>query len=118
MAAGTYTPGSTSSATYTLRNNVDIIGGQHGSGPTILSGVITGGNINTIVTANGTTAILDNLTVSGAVTPGQGGGLSATNGCNILLLNDSFTNDSSTINVNHTWRRCCLFQQFDFGCAK
>lgn len=94
MAAGTYNPGSSATSTYTLPNDLEIIGGQHGSGPTILSGINS--KNTSILTATNDTDILDNLTISGANTSSAGGGLSMTNS-NILLLNDVFTNDNSTI---------------------
>ncbi len=104
MAGGTYSPGSSPGATYNLPNNVLIVGGARG-GATILSGLINGGgNITTIVTANGVTDILENLTISDGLnsTTGRGGGLLETNGSNILLQNDIFTHNSTTFTLAET----------------
>lgn len=101
MAGGTYTPGSSPDSTFNLPNDVLIVGGAKG-GTTILSGNLSGGgHVNTVVTANGVTAILENLTITGGVnsSTGNGGGLSETNGSNILLKNDIFKNNSTTIDI-------------------
>ena len=109
IAKGTYSPGSTASSTFTIPNDVSIFGGFLGVGnarnpsvfKTILSGVISGGNVDTVVTANNVTAVLDGLTITGGDNTttnggsGLGGGLTSVNSS--LTLSDlTFSNNMAS----------------------
>lgn len=104
VADGVYSPGNSTSSTYTLPDDVAIYGGfagnekslqqRNSANPTVLDGL---GVVSTLVTANHVTAIVDGLTIRNALnTLSDGGGISETNGSNLLVSNTIFSNNRVT----------------------
>ena len=116
VAKGTYVPDAVpsnpSSATFSINDSqpLAIYGGfisgatslsqrNPTANPTIISGVISGGNVDTIVTINGGTTTVDGFTLSGANNPtGSGGGILEENNATLTVSNDTFTQDSAGTN--------------------
>jgi hypothetical protein len=108
VGQGTYTPGSSTTSTFQLINNVDILGGYAGTGasnpfaqststyPTILSGNSVS---YSVVTASGTnsTARLQGVTISGGTgASGHKGGGIYNSGGSPTITNCTITDNSAT----------------------
>ncbi len=104
VAAGTYSPGSSSENTFQLKNNVKLYGGFGGTEtalterkPGTNSTVLSGNDINSsVVTGSGTnnTAVLDGFVITSGTGVGSGGGM-FNDGGSPAVFNCAFVNNNT-----------------------